>query len=85
MVVRRISASKYLLGGVENGFLVSVQNDRIYFGQDLVPKSLMSNQNMGLSCDCLSVFLLMPTFGRVYSYAFSIAMFYESMFEDILV
>ena len=37
MVVRRISASKYLLGGVENGFLVSVQNDRIYFGQDLVP------------------------------------------------
>lgn len=73
-MVSRISASKYLVGGVENRFLVSVQNDRIYFGQDLVPKSLMSNQKMGLSCDCLSVFLLMPTFGRC-----------ESMFEDILV
>ena len=30
-------------------------------------------------------FLLMPTFGRVYAYAFSIAMFCGSMFEDILV
>lgn len=39
-------------------FLVSVQNDRIFWSTpDLVPKSLgMSNQKMALSCDCLSVF-----------------------------